>query len=90
MSTLPSASSTGAANALLSPSLIEIPADLDTPVSAYMKLCSGASGFLLESSAHSQGLGRFSFIGLAPFDRVEIRGRVMRIITATGEQSFEL
>ena len=92
MSTLPSANKApgAAAYTKLSPSLIEIPADLDTPVSAYMKLCTGESGFLLESSAHGQGVGRFSFIGLAPFDRVEIRGRVMRIITATAEQSFEL
>jgi anthranilate synthase component 1 len=79
-----------AAHLLLSPSLIEIPADLDTPVSAYMKLCTGSSGFLLESSSHGQDVGRYSFIGLAPFDRVEIRGRSMRILSSTGEQEFTL
>jgi len=92
MSTLHSADrlSGAQAPAALSPSLIEIPADLDTPVSAYMKLCGTETGFLLESSEHGQGVGRFSFIGLAPFDRVELRNRTMRIITATGEQSIEL
>ena len=74
----------------LAASLIDIPADLDTPVSAYMKLCGGDCGFLLESSEHGNGLGRYSFIGVAPFDRVEIRGREMRIISSTGESSFEL
>lgn len=92
MSTLHSASNDplAAAPAPLAPSLIEIPADIDTPVSAYMKLCTGSSGFLLESSAHGQDVGRYSFIGLEPFDRVEIRGRCMRIISSTGEQEFTL
>ncbi|MCB1187706.1 anthranilate synthase component I family protein [bacterium] len=71
-------------------SLIELPADLDTPVSAYMKLCGADGGFLLESSEHGRGLGRYSFIGLPPFDRVEIRGREMRISTSTGEEVHQL
>ncbi|MCB1216969.1 anthranilate synthase component I family protein [bacterium] len=91
MSTLHSPGSPATAAGLApAPCLIELPADLDTPVSAYMKLCAGECGFLLESSEHGQGLGRYSFIGLAPFDRVEIRGQRMRIITATGEEEHEL
>ncbi len=42
-------------------------ADLDTPVSAYLRLCQGESqSFLFESSETVEGLGRFSVIAWAP------------------------
>ncbi|MHC4661954.1 MAG: anthranilate synthase component I [Planctomycetota bacterium] len=41
----------------------ELPADLETPVSAYLKLRRIGASFLLESSASSGRLGRYSFIG---------------------------
>ena len=44
-----------------------IPADLETPVSAYLKLCGHEPyGFLLESVEGGANLGRYSIIGLAP------------------------
>ena len=44
-----------------------ISADLETPVSAYLKLCGHAPyGFLLESVEGGQTLGRYSIIGLDP------------------------
>ena len=44
-----------------------IPADLDTPVSAYLKLAQGEDyAFLLESVEGGAALGRYSAIGLAP------------------------
>jgi anthranilate synthase component 1 len=42
----------------------DIPADLDTPVSAYIKLRSFDPCFLLESVEGGERLARYSFIGL--------------------------
>ncbi|MFM7581104.1 MAG: anthranilate synthase component I, partial [Caldilinea sp.] len=44
----------------------ELPADLETPVSVYLKLCSqgGGPSFLLESVEKGEQLGRYSFIGV--------------------------
>lgn len=44
----------------------EILADLETPVSAYLKLKSGDYGFLLESVEGSERIARYSFIGSRP------------------------
>ncbi len=42
-------------------------ADLETPVSAYLKLCNGAKySFLLESVEGGATLGRYSAIGFDP------------------------
>ncbi len=44
-----------------------IAADLETPVSAYLKLCSGEDySFLLESVEGGENIGRYSAIGLKP------------------------
>ena len=41
--------------------------DLETPVSAFLKLCGDrANGFLLESVEGGEQLGRYSIIGFAP------------------------
>ncbi len=40
--------------------------DLDTPVSAYLKLRGEGPSFLLESAEQGQRLGRYSFIGFRP------------------------
>ncbi len=45
----------------------EISADLETPVSAYMKLASENASFLLESVEQGERWGRYSFIGVDPF-----------------------
>jgi anthranilate synthase component 1 len=44
----------------------EIVADLDTPVSALLKLLSGEHAFLLESVEGGEKWGRFSFLGCDP------------------------
>ena len=46
----------------------ELPADLETPVSVYLKLRANHSGpsFLLESVEKGEQLGRYSFIGVRP------------------------
>ena len=48
----------------------EVRADLETPVSAYLKVARGPFSFLLESVEGGERLGRYSFIGTEPY-RVE-------------------
>lgn len=55
----------GAGN--LTPVYREITADLDTPVSAYLKLSDGPYSFLLESVEGGERLARYSFIGASPY-----------------------
>ncbi len=51
--------------------LFDITGDLDTPVSAFMKLAAFRPRFLLESVEGGERLGRFSFIGFG--DGLEVR-----------------
>lgn len=44
----------------------EFPADLETPVSAFLKLSSFDPIFLLESVEKNETIGRYSFIGILP------------------------
>lgn len=45
----------------------EVRADLETPVSAYLKVARGRYSFLLESVEGGERLGRYSFIGTEPY-----------------------
>ena len=50
-------------------------ADLDTPVSAWYKVCAGQPySFLLESVEGGENLGRYSFLGCDPLWILEARG----------------
>jgi anthranilate synthase component 1 len=51
--------------------LFDIPGDLDTPVSAFMKLAAFAPRFLLESVEGGERLARYSFIGFG--EGLEVR-----------------
>ena len=44
----------------------ELPADLETPVSVYLKLRNGGPSFLLESVEKGVQVGRYSFLGVRP------------------------
>ncbi len=44
----------------------ELPADLETPVSIYLKLQDEGSGYLLESITGGERVSRYSFIGVRP------------------------
>lgn len=59
----------------LVPVYAELLADLETPVSAYLKLAAGEPyAFLLESVEGGERLGRFSFIGTGPRQVLTVRG----------------
>ena len=49
----------------------EINADLETPVSAYLKVAEGPYSFLLESVEGGEQLARYSFIGTEPYKVVK-------------------
>jgi len=57
------------------PLVLETFADLDTPLSVYLKLANVPYTYLLESVQGGERFGRYSFIGLASADRIEVRGR---------------
>ena len=69
----------------------ELPADLETPVSVYMKLRAGQQGpsFLLESVEKGEQLGRYSFIGVhAPMTAVAYGDRT--VIGGAGGTTLEI
>src|SRR5512136_367279 len=53
----------------------ELPADLDTPVSVYLKLTGHGASFLLESVEGGEQVGRYSFIGIEPNAVLSFNGR---------------
>jgi anthranilate synthase component 1 len=55
-------------------------ADLETPVSAFLRAAwPERECFLLESVENGEQVGRYTFIGLAPFKRIVARGRAITI-----------
>ena len=56
------------------PIVLETFADLDTPLSVYLKLANAPYSYLLESVVGGERFGRYSFIGLAAARRLEVRG----------------
>ncbi len=57
----------------------EFLADMDTPVSAYLKIRDDSYSYLLESAEHGKRWGRYSFIGYKPYLLVVSRNREMEI-----------
>jgi len=57
----------------------DIAADLDTPVSAYLKLGPLTPRFLLESAEGGERLGRYSFIGFGEALEVRLQGGLLRV-----------
>ncbi len=55
-------------------------ADLETPVSAFLRAAwAERECFLLESVENGEQLGRYTFIGINPFKRIVARGREIAI-----------
>src|SRR6266566_8543363 len=59
----------------------EILADLETPVSAFLKVHRGSYGFLLESVEGGEKWGRYSFLGTEPSRVFRSRGHTVEIET---------
>jgi len=54
-------------------------ADLDTPLSLYLKLANRPNSFLLESVVGGERFGRYSFIGLPANTRIEARDQEISV-----------
>ncbi|MGA8865010.1 MAG: chorismate-binding protein [Gallionella sp.] len=57
------------------PLVAETFADLDTPLSLYLKLANKPYSYLLESVQGGERFGRYSFIGLPAETRIRVRGK---------------
>ncbi|MEJ2598373.1 MAG: anthranilate synthase component I [Anaerolineales bacterium] len=74
----------------LYPVVREVPADLDTPVSVYLKLAGDGPSFLLESVTGGEQVARYSFIGTRLRTAYVSRGRTLAVHTAQGVERFTL
>ncbi len=63
------------------PVVVETLADLDTPLSVYLKLADAPYTYLLESSQGGEKWGRYSIIGLPARTVLTVRGHVIQIHT---------
>jgi len=62
------------------PLVAETFADLDTPLSLYLKLANRSNTYLLESVEGGERFGRYSFIGLATQVRLRAVGRLVTVM----------
>ena len=69
------------------PLILETFADLDTPLSIYLKLANRPYSYLLESVQGGERFGRYSFIGLPAQTRIVVRGH--KVLVLHGETVTE-
>ncbi|BCL75470.1 anthranilate synthase component 1 [Jeongeupia sp. HS-3] len=62
------------------PVILELYADLDTPLSVYLKLANRPYSYLLESVVGGERFGRYSFIGLPARTRLKVSGLRTEVI----------
>jgi anthranilate synthase component 1 len=65
----------------------EITADLETPISVYMKLRGQGPSFLLESVEGGERIARYSFIGIKPRAQYIIRGNEIEIVESESSRT---
>jgi anthranilate synthase component 1 len=72
------------------PLVAETFADLDTPLSLYLKLANKPFSYLLESVQGGERFGRYSFIGLPAETRITVRGKQVTVTSSGGEATEEV
>jgi anthranilate synthase component I len=72
------------------PLAVETFADLDTPLSLYLKLANQPFSYLLESVQGGERFGRYSFIGLPAETRLTVRGRQVTLTHRDSETTHEV
>ena len=65
----------------------EISADLETPISVYMKLRGEGASFLLESVEGGERIARYSFIGIKPKAQYIVRNNEIEIQDESGTRT---
>jgi anthranilate synthase component 1 len=65
-------------------------ADLETPVSAFLRLAHDApEAFLLESVEGGERVGRYTFMGIAPYRKMTARGRQITVEEGRTSRTYE-
>ncbi|MGB8517142.1 MAG: chorismate-binding protein [Gallionella sp.] len=72
------------------PLVAETFADLDTPLSLYLKLANKPFSYLLESVQGGERFGRYSFIGLPADTRISVRGKHVTLTTGASESTQQV
>jgi anthranilate synthase component 1 len=72
------------------PLVAETFADLDTPLSLYLKLANKPFSYLLESVQGGERFGRYSFIGLPAETRITVRGKQVTLTSPAGQTTQEV
>ena len=57
------------------------PADLETPIGAFLRIDDGGPAYLLESVEGGERLGRYSFMGIGPRRLLEVRNGIATVRT---------
>jgi anthranilate synthase component 1 len=68
----------------------EISADLETPISVYMKLRGQGPSFLLESVEGGERIARYSFIGIKPKAQYILRGNEIQVVESESTRVVSL
>src|ERR1700731_925868 len=67
-----------------------VTADLETPVSAFLRIAADEpEAFLLESVEGGEHVGRYTFIGIEPYKKIVARGASITIEEGREHRSFE-
>ncbi|HEY4698021.1 MAG TPA: anthranilate synthase component I [Gallionella sp.] len=72
------------------PLVCETFADLDTPLSLYLKLANRPYSYLLESVQGGERFGRYSFIGLPADTRITVRGKQVTLTHSDSETTHQV
>jgi anthranilate synthase component 1 len=73
----------------LVPVVRTVMADLETPVSAFLRVAaSEPEAFLLESVEGGEHVGRYTFIGVRPYRRITARGRQIAVRDDAGTETL--
>jgi anthranilate synthase component 1 len=67
-----------------------VTADLETPVSAFLRIAWGEpEAFLLESVEGGEHVGRYTFIGIQPYKKMVARGKRITVREGRRERTFD-
>lgn len=74
----------------LIPVYTALTADLETPVSAFLRVTAEEpEAFLLESVEGGEKIGRYTFIGIRPYRKIIARGRDIQVVEGKSERRLE-
>jgi|Deesub1362A_J573_1020465.scaffolds.fasta_scaffold00622_12 anthranilate synthase component 1 len=62
------------------PLMVETLADVETPVSAFLKLAGESPAFLLESVEKDASIGRYSLLGFSPESLISVKDGVLSVV----------